>query len=79
MIKIDKDVEEYLKKQKTDYRVCTSCSGASLVPVSLSHPKKTDIKMKVGGRTLYISAYQAPAIKKIDKGMLDTGQCSPFE
>ncbi len=79
MVKIDKNVEEYLKKQKTDYRVCTSCSGASLVPVSWSPPKKTDIVVNMGKNKLYISACQATITKKINKCMLDTSQCSLFE
>jgi hypothetical protein len=78
-IEIDKDVEEYIKKQKKDFRVCTSCSGASLVPVEWSQPKETDIKVKVGGNTLYISAVQARWLRRIDKKMLDTRQCSMFE
>lgn len=77
-IEIDKDVEEYIKKQKKDFRVCTSCSGASLVPVEWSRPKETDIKVKIGNSTLYVSAVQARWLKRIDMKMLDTSSCSLF-
>lgn len=78
-IKIDEDVEEYIRKQKKDFRICTSCSGASLVPAEWSAQKETDIKIKIGNNTLYISAVQARWLRRIDMKMLDTGSCSLFE
>ena len=78
-IQIDEDVKEYIRKRKKDFRVCTSCSGASLVPVEWSHPKDTDLKAKIGNQTLYISAVQARWLKRIDMKMLDTGSCSLFQ
>lgn len=77
-IQIDNEVREYIRKQKKDFRVCTSCSGASLVPVEWSAPKETDIKVKIGSNNLYISAAQARRLRRIDMGMLDTGSCSMF-
>lgn len=78
-IEIDDNVKEYIRKQKKDFRVCTSCSGASLVPVEWSRPKETDLKVKIGSQTLYISIVQARWLKKIDMKMLDTGSCSIFQ
>ena len=78
-IHIDDEVKEYVKKQKKDFRVCTSCSGASLVPVEWSSPKETDLKVKIENNTLYISAVQARWLKRIDMKMLDTGSCSLFQ
>jgi len=78
-IEIDDDVKEYIRKRKKDFRVCTSCSGASLVPVEWSAPKETDLKVKLGNQTLYISVVQARWIKRINMNMLDTGSCSLFE
>ncbi|MBU3958024.1 MAG: hypothetical protein KKB25_03030 [Nanoarchaeota archaeon] len=77
-MKIDDDVKEYIRKRKKDFRVCTSCSGASLVPAELSRPKETDLKVKIGDNTLYISAVQARWLRRIDMKMLDTGSCSLF-
>ncbi len=78
-IEIDEDVKEYVMKQKKDFRVCTSCSGASLVPAEWSQPKETDIKMKIGSNTIYISAVQARRLRRVDLSMLDTGACSLFK
>lgn len=77
-IEIDEKVKEYIKRQKKDFRVCSSCSGASLVPVEWSAPKETDLKVKIGSQTLYISAVQARWLRRIDMRMLDTGSCSLF-
>lgn len=78
-IEIDDEVKEYIKKQKKDFRVCTSCSGASIVPTKWSSPKETDIKIKIGNNTLYISAVQARWLRRIGMKMLDTGSCGLFE
>lgn len=77
-IQIDEEVKDFIKKQKNDFRVCTSCSGASLVPIEWSQPKDTDLKMKIGSNTLFISAVQARWLRRIDMKMLDTGSCSLF-
>ncbi len=77
-IEINDEVKEYIKKQKKDFRVCTSCSGASLVPVDWSRPKENDIRAKIGKQTLYISAVQARRLKRVDKKMLETGSCGLF-
>lgn len=79
IIEIDDEVKEYIRKQKKDFRICTSCSGASLVPVEWSAPKDTDLKVKIGNHTLYISAVQARWLRRIDMKMLDTGSCSMFQ
>lgn len=71
-IEINKDVKEYIKKRKKDFRICTSCFGAS-------QPKETDIRIKIEKQMLYISAVQARWLRKIDKKMLDTDSCSLFE
>jgi hypothetical protein len=69
-IKIDPVMEEYIKNSFSELRICTTCEGPILLPVRLSPPKPTDLKMTVSGRTLYISAVQAPRIKVIDSRML---------
>lgn len=79
IIEIDDEVKEYIIKQKKDFRICTSCSGASLVPAEWSAPKDADLKVKIGSRTLYISAVQARWLRRIDMKMLDTGSCSMFQ
>ena len=78
-IKIEKGVEEYIKKQKKDFRVCTSCFGPALVPINLSEPKSSDIKVKIGENTLFISSVQAEYIDKVDINMFDNINCKLFK
>lgn len=67
---ISDEVQRYLSTQPCDYRVCTSCGGPILLPVSVKRPKATDIRIPVGARTLYISRYQAPFFDLIDRDMI---------
>jgi hypothetical protein len=69
---ISEDVVNFIKEQKRDYRVCTSCGGPILLPVAIKKPKPNDIKVPVGGHILYISAVQARYIDVIDDSMLMT-------
>lgn len=66
------EVIKYIMEQNRDYRVCTSCGGPVLLPVSIKKPKPNDIKIAVGERTLYVSATQARYIDVIDDSMLMT-------
>lgn len=65
-------VINYIKEQKRDYRVCTSCGGPILLPIAIKKPKPNDIKVPVGEHILYISATQARYIDVIDDSMLMT-------
>ncbi|MEA2046328.1 MAG: hypothetical protein U9N48_07420 [Euryarchaeota archaeon] len=69
-IKVDPDMEEYIKNSSTEFRICTTCEGPILLPVRLRPPKPTDLVMTVQGRKLYISAVQARRIKVINSSML---------
>ena len=69
-IEVDEAVATYIKKQRKDFRVTTTCSGALILPTSISPPKETDISLRVGNNTLYVSIYQARWIKRIDRPML---------
>jgi hypothetical protein len=69
-IELDEAVATYIKKQRKDFRVTTTCSGALILPTSISPPKETDISIRVGNNTLYVSIYQARWIKRIDRRML---------
>jgi len=69
-IEVDEAVATYIKKQRKDFRVTTTCSGALVLPTSISPPKETDIALRVGNNTLYVSIYQARWIKRIDRRML---------
>lgn len=69
-IDIDPDVEALIKKDGRDLRLCTTCGGPMIVPVELKRPKESDIKVKIGNNTLYISKVQARYLRRIDKPML---------
>jgi hypothetical protein len=69
-IEIEEDLVEFFKKQDEDYRVCTSCLGAELLPVSVKSAKLSDHKIRIGKIILYISKIQANYLRKIDKSML---------
>ncbi len=69
---ITPEVIKFITEQGRDYRVCTSCGGPVLLPVTIKKPKPSDIKVPVGGHTLYVSATQARYIDVIDDSMLMT-------
>ncbi len=71
-IRISDKVLDFLREQKRDYRVCTSCGGAILLPTAIKRPKPNDIKIPVGDHYLYVSATQARYIDEIDDSMLMT-------
>ena len=70
--RISETIVNYIKENKRDYRLCTSCGGPVILPVTIKKPKPNDIKMKVGDNFLYISATQAPYVDVIDDSMLLT-------
>ncbi len=69
-INVDPGVEKLISDAGCDYRVCTACLGPALVPTSVKEPKDTDIQIKVGGHTLYISRYVARYISKVTLDMV---------
>ncbi len=70
-IEVDGEVIEFIKRKKKDYRVSTSCSGPVIVPTDVKPPKTTDLRIKVGENTLYVSQVQARYIHRITPDMLD--------
>ncbi|MDD1673538.1 MAG: hypothetical protein LUP99_03915 [Methanomicrobiales archaeon] len=69
-ITLTDEMKQYLATQACDFRVCTSCGGPILLPVTIKRPKPTDITLRVGDRILYISRYQAPFLSSIDREMI---------
>jgi hypothetical protein len=70
VIAVDDDVKKMIMTEKRDYRVCTACTGPALVPTTVKGPKNSDIKVKIGNNTLYISRVQAMYIDRVTKDML---------
>lgn len=69
-IEVSPEVREFILKRGCDFRVCTSCGGPILLPTSVKRPKKTDIRIPIGERMLYVSIWQAPYIDVIDRDMI---------
>jgi hypothetical protein len=69
-IKIDPEMEEYIKSKSSDLRIASTCEGPIIFSIKTSPPKATDHVISVGARKVYISAVQAPHIKSIDERML---------
>lgn len=78
-IEIDEEIVEFIKKEDQDFRICTSCLGAELLPVTMKSPKLSDIRVKIGNNILYISKVQASYINKVDKSMLRGSELSDLE
>ncbi|MDD1674341.1 MAG: hypothetical protein LUQ13_01725 [Methanomicrobiales archaeon] len=64
------EVREYIRTRACDQRLCTSCGGAVLLPVTLKPPKPSDFQIAVHDRMLYISRFQARYIRTIHTGMI---------
>lgn len=69
-ITVEPEVEQLIKDAGCDYRVCTACLGPALVPTSVKGPKESDIRIEVGGHTLYISRYVARYISRVTIDMV---------
>lgn len=69
-LNVDPEMVEYIRSKSSDQRIATTCEGPLIFSVRISPPKQTDYVMDVGDKLLYISAVQAPLLKKIDAGLL---------
>lgn len=70
MIKVAPDVVDYMNERGGDFRVSTSCSGPVLMSVSVKPPKSSDVAIKAGGHTIYISRYQLDWVSEITMQMV---------
>ncbi len=69
-IAIDPEVIEFMDKRDSDFRICTSCGGPVLLPVRIKPPKKTDLLVKAGEHTIYVSIHQARFLNCIQMEMV---------
>jgi hypothetical protein len=69
-IRIAEEVIEYIRKRGCDFRISTSCGGPLLLPVSMKPPKSTDLQVKAGMHTIFISFHQARYLNAIDMSMI---------
>ncbi|MCQ6962689.1 hypothetical protein [Methanolobus chelungpuianus] len=70
-ITIEKEVEEFIKKSGRDFRLCTTCGGPAIYPVEYTDPKDSDIVIKMGSSTLYVSRVQARYLRQIEMRMIE--------
>ncbi|HJJ41741.1 MAG TPA: hypothetical protein O0W90_00300 [Methanocorpusculum sp.] len=78
-ITISDELIKYLDERGGDFRICTSCSGPVLLSVKVKQPKTSDISIKAGGHTIYISRYQIPYISEISMELVPRFLSSDLE
>jgi hypothetical protein len=64
------EVLAYINKRDCDFRICTSCGGPILLPIRVKPPKKTDLLLKAGKHTIYVSIHQARFLNSIHMDMI---------
>ncbi len=69
-VTIAPEVLDYIRKRDCDFRICTSCGGPILLPVRIKPPKKTDLLLKAGNHTIYVSVHQARFLTMIEMEMI---------
>jgi hypothetical protein len=69
-ITIVPDVIDYINKRDCDFRICTSCGGPILLPTRIKPPKKSDLLLKAGSHTIYVSIHQARFLDNIHMDMI---------
>lgn len=77
-IKVDDRVRDIINRESKDFRVCTTCGGAVILPVEAKAPKQSDLQVKIGDNTLFISLVQAQYIEKVTEEMFYKSICSNF-
>ena len=64
-ILVTDEVIAYISKRKCDFRISTSCGGPLLLPISYKPPKDSDLPVRAGEYTIYVSIHQAPYLPTI--------------
>ncbi|OPX65155.1 MULTISPECIES: hypothetical protein [unclassified Methanoregula] len=77
-ITIAPEVLDYIRQRDCDFRICTSCGGPILLPVRVKPPKKTDLLLKAGDHTIYVSVHQARFLNSIHLDMIPFFDDSEF-
>lgn len=64
------EVIAYINKRDCDFRICTSCGGPILLPIRVKPPKKTDLLLRAGNHTIYVSIHQVRFLNSIHLDMI---------
>lgn len=70
-IDIDIEVKNFILSNEGNFRLCTTCSGPAILPVSIKKPKDSDIIIDISPqKKLYVSKVQARYLRHIDRHMI---------
>ncbi|MGE4275102.1 MAG: hypothetical protein AB7E27_03440 [Candidatus Methanomethylophilaceae archaeon] len=69
-VNVDDDVKDLITRTGKDFRVCTSCYGPAVVTTDRKPAKASDMQIKVGDNTLYISKVQLMYINRVSMDMV---------
>jgi len=64
------EVIDFINKRDCDFRISTSCGGPILLPIQVKPPKHTDLLLKAGDHTIYVSIHQARFLHSIHMDMI---------
>jgi len=64
------EVVEYVNRRNCDFRICTSCGGPILLSTRIKPPKRSDLLLKAGNQTIYVSIHQARFLHSITMEMI---------
>jgi len=64
------EVIDYINRRGCDFRISTSCGGPVLLPVHVKPPKRSDLLLRAGSHTIYVSIHQARFLHSIRKDMI---------
>jgi hypothetical protein len=81
-VAIAPEVIEYINGRGCDFRISTSCGGPILLSTRIKPPKKTDLLLKAGDHTIYVSIHQARFLNTIRMDMIpffDEQETSGYE
>ena len=67
---ITPEVIEYINRRGCDFRICTSCGGPILLPTRIKPQKASDLLIKAGDHTIYVSIHQARFLHSIRMEMV---------
>lgn len=75
-ITLSKEVENFINERGCDYRICTSCGGPAMISLEYCGKKNSDIRVRVGENTLYVSIIQYnDGLRYIGEDMIGNGNC----
>ncbi len=67
---VDPEVIDYINRRNCDFRICTSCGGPILLSTRVKPPKRSDLLIKAGNQTIFVSIHQARFLHSIRMEMI---------